>query len=102
MLTPEIISTFRNTIKDDLTRGTRDRLARPDMHCDTANWLVGVIVDLHSQRTGQYLGLARDAGAEAQGEGPRVYTLAPVDFNAVSVTYMDLSSNANFAGNIAV
>lgn len=40
--------------------------------------------------------------AEAQGEGPRVYLLAPVDFNAFSATYMDLSSNMNFAGNILI
>ena len=42
------------------------------------------------------------ARAQAQGEGPRVYLLAPVDFNAVSVTYMDMSSNMNFAGNILI
>jgi len=39
---------------------------------------------------------------EAQGEGPRVYLLAPVDFNALSMTYMDMSSNLNFAGNILI
>ncbi len=40
--------------------------------------------------------------AEAQGEGPRVYLLAPVGLNALSLTYMDMSSNMNFAGNILI
>ena len=38
----------------------------------------------------------------AQGEGPRVYLHAPIDINAISLTYMDMSSNINFAGDIIV
>jgi len=38
----------------------------------------------------------------AQGEGPRVYLLAPVGINALSATYMDLSSNMNFSQNILI
>ncbi|MEA3291279.1 MAG: transporter [Pseudomonadota bacterium] len=40
------------------------------------------------------------ARVEAQGEGPRVYLMAPVGINALSATYMDLSSNMNFAQSI--
>lgn len=40
--------------------------------------------------------------AEAQMEGPRVYLLAPVDLNVFVGTYMNLSSNYNFSGNIMV
>jgi hypothetical protein len=40
--------------------------------------------------------------ASAQGEGPRVYTLSPVEINAVSLTWMDLSSNFNFSQTILV
>jgi len=38
----------------------------------------------------------------AQGEGPRVYPPAPVGTNVLSVTWMDLESNMNFAGNILI
>jgi hypothetical protein len=38
----------------------------------------------------------------AQGEGARVYLPAPVGTNALSLTYMDMKSNMNFAGNIYV
>jgi len=38
----------------------------------------------------------------AQGEGPRVYPPAPVGTNALSVTWMDLESNMNFAGSILI
>ena len=38
----------------------------------------------------------------AQGDGPRVYLLAPVGINALSLTYMDMASNMNFAGNILI
>ncbi len=40
--------------------------------------------------------------AEAQMEGPRVYLMAPVDLNVVVGTYMNMSSNFNFAGTILV
>jgi hypothetical protein len=40
--------------------------------------------------------------ALAQGEGPRVYPPAPVGTNVLSVTWMDLNSNMNFAGNILI
>lgn len=38
----------------------------------------------------------------AQGEGPRVYLPAPVGTNVLSVTWMDIESNMNFAGNILI
>ncbi len=38
----------------------------------------------------------------AQGEGPRVYLPAPVGTNVLSVTWMDLESNMNFAGSILI
>ena len=38
----------------------------------------------------------------AQGEGPRVYLQAPIDINVVSITYMDMSSDINFAGDIII
>jgi hypothetical protein len=38
----------------------------------------------------------------AQGDGPRVFLLAPVGINALSLTYMDMASNMNFAGNILI
>jgi hypothetical protein len=41
-------------------------------------------------------------GATAQGEGPRVYLLSPVDLNALSLTWMDLSSNFNFSQTILI
>jgi hypothetical protein len=40
--------------------------------------------------------------ARAQGDGPRVMALAPVGLNAVSVTYMPMSSNYNFAQDILI
>ncbi|MBE9549117.1 MAG: transporter [Proteobacteria bacterium] len=40
--------------------------------------------------------------ALAQGEGPRVYMPAPVGTNALSLTWMDMKSNMNFAGNILI
>ncbi len=40
--------------------------------------------------------------AMAQGEGPRVYLPAPVGTNVLSVTWMDLESNMNFAGSILI
>ncbi len=42
------------------------------------------------------------ARVEAQGEGPRVYLMAPVGINALSATYMDLSSNMNFSQSILI
>jgi hypothetical protein len=49
------------------------------------------------------LGLLLAPGtARAQGEGPRVYALAPVGLNAVSVTFMGMSSNYNFAQDILI
>ncbi len=38
----------------------------------------------------------------AQGEGARVYLLAPKDINALSLTYMDAESNFNFAQDILI
>lgn len=40
--------------------------------------------------------------AGAQGDGPRVMALAPVGLNAVSVTYMSMSSNYNLAQDILI
>jgi len=40
--------------------------------------------------------------ALAQGEGPRVYPPAPVGTNALSLTWMDLESDMNFAGSILI
>ncbi len=39
---------------------------------------------------------------QAQGDGPRVFLPAPVGTNALSVTWMDLASNMNFAGSILI
>jgi hypothetical protein len=41
-------------------------------------------------------------GALAQGDGPRVYPLAPVALTVVSGTYMHMSSNFNFQQDILV
>ena len=46
--------------------------------------------------------LLGSAPAAAQGEGPRVYLLSPVDINALSLTWMDLSSNFNFSQSILI
>jgi len=46
--------------------------------------------------------LMMSARAVAQGEGPRVYLLAPVGINALSATYMDMSSNMNFDQSILI
>ena len=40
--------------------------------------------------------------ARAQGDGPSAWLLAPDGFNAVAFTWMDLSSNYNFAGDILI
>lgn len=40
--------------------------------------------------------------AEAQGEGPRVYLLAPMGMNALTGIYLGLSSNMNFAQDILI
>jgi hypothetical protein len=40
--------------------------------------------------------------ARAQGDGPRAWLLAPDGLNAVSFTWMELSSNYNFAGDILI
>jgi hypothetical protein len=48
------------------------------------------------------LGLLWPSTAAAQGEGPRVYLLSPVDVNALSATWMDLSSNFNFSQTILI
>ena len=48
------------------------------------------------------LTLAMSAQVLAQGEGARVYLHAPTGINAVSLTYMDMSANINFAGDIVV
>ena len=40
------------------------------------------------------------AVALAQGDGPRVYSLAPVGLNVVSLTYMRLDANVNFQQSI--
>lgn len=48
------------------------------------------------------LTLALSAQVFAQGEGARVYLHAPTGINVVSLTYMDMSSNINFAGDIVV
>jgi hypothetical protein len=48
------------------------------------------------------LSILLPAMLRAQGDGPRVQLLAPVDINALSLTYMDMASNLNFAGNILI
>lgn len=40
--------------------------------------------------------------AYAQGDGPRVYLPAPTGISPVSLTYMNMDSNFNFAGNILI
>ena len=40
--------------------------------------------------------------AEAQGDGPRAYLLSPVGMNVFAPTYLDLSSNFNFAQDILI
>ena len=40
--------------------------------------------------------------AEAQGDGPRAQLLSPVGVNLFAPTYLDLSSNFNFAQNILI
>jgi hypothetical protein len=40
--------------------------------------------------------------AQAQGDGPRAWLFAPDGINAVSFTWMDLSSNYNFSGDILI
>ncbi len=40
--------------------------------------------------------------ARAQGDGPRVFLHSPVGLNVLSFTYMDLSSNYNFAQDILI
>jgi hypothetical protein len=40
--------------------------------------------------------------ARAQGDGPRAWLLAPSGLNAVSFTWMELSSTYNFAGDILI
>ena len=46
--------------------------------------------------------LSSVAPAAAQGDGPRVYTPAPAGINALSLTFMGLSSNFNFAQSILI
>jgi len=46
--------------------------------------------------------LMMSARTVAQGEGPRVYLMAPVGINALSATYMGMSSNMNFAQSILI
>jgi hypothetical protein len=45
---------------------------------------------------------AMSGTAQAQGDGPRAWLFAPDGLNAVSFTWMDLSSNYNFAGDILI
>ena len=40
--------------------------------------------------------------AQAQGDGPRAWLFAPDGINAISLTWMELSSNYNFAGDILI
>jgi hypothetical protein len=40
--------------------------------------------------------------SRAQGDGPRAWLLAPDGLNAVAFTWMDLSSNYNFGGDILI
>lgn len=40
--------------------------------------------------------------ARAQGDGPRVFLLSPTGLNVISVTWMELSSNYNFAQDILI
>jgi hypothetical protein len=50
-----------------------------------------------------FLGLVLAASnAHAQGDGPRVQLLSPVGANVLAPTYLDLSSNFNFAQDILV
>ena len=46
--------------------------------------------------------LALPGTARAQGDGPRAYLFAPDGLNAVAITYMELSSNYNFAQDILI
>jgi hypothetical protein len=46
--------------------------------------------------------LLAPATARAQGDGPRVWLFAPDGINAIAFTWMELSSNYNFAGDILV
>lgn len=46
--------------------------------------------------------LAPPDRAQAQGEGPKSYLLAPVGLNAVTFIYLDMASTMNFAGNILI
>jgi hypothetical protein len=46
--------------------------------------------------------LAASGTARAQGDGPRVFLLSPTGLNVFSFTYMELSSNYNFAQDILV
>ena len=48
------------------------------------------------------LSLAAAGTARAQGDGPRAWLFAPDGINAISFTWMDLSSNYNFAGDILI
>jgi len=46
--------------------------------------------------------VALPATARAQGDGPRAYLFAPDGLNAIAITYMELSSNYNFAQDILI
>ncbi len=46
--------------------------------------------------------LALAGKACAQGDGPRVFLPAPTGINPLSLTYMNMDSNFNFAGNILI
>ena len=49
------------------------------------------------------LGLLLAPGAaRAQGDGPRAYLFAPDGLNAIAITYMEMSSNYNFAQDILI
>ena len=55
-----------------------------------------------ARRSVLILASAMSAQVLAQGESARVYLHAPTGINALSLTYMDMSSNINFAGDIVV
>ena len=68
---------------------------QPRTHIRSANFALAALLLLPGL-------LLAPGPARAQGEGPRVYALAPVGLNAVSVTYMQMSSNYNFAQDILI
>jgi hypothetical protein len=68
---------------------------KPRTHIRSANFALAALLLLPGL-------LLAPGSARAQGEGPRVYALAPVGLNAVSVTYMRMSSNYNFAQDILI